>query len=369
MGLTQDLLRGIYAYGYAKPSDLQQLAIVPLVQGRDVIAVSPSGTGCTSTLVIGLLQRLDPSQHVLQALIVAPTRELSHAIGKLVESLGQYMNIRVHVVTGGQPPVVPEGVPHVVVGTPGRLRDWLSGQSDRDRIRTWALSELDEMQSRGFEEHLLDMAELLPADVQVAIEVGPNLPPETRAMAHKLTHDALTIRLAGGGPTLDRVRQFKVDCELEERKLEALKDIFASIQLTQTLIYCNTNAKVDWLAEQLALDGWAPGVVVVRCHDGMESDERQRAIDDLVMGTAHVMVATDAFTLGDRGPAQVSATINYDLPHSPESYLHRVGRSGRFGWSTAISLVTPEDAEALRDIETAYATTINDLPSDLNDVI
>eukprot|EP00448_Togula_jolla_P007986 CAMPEP_0170596816 /NCGR_PEP_ID=MMETSP0224-20130122/15344_1 /TAXON_ID=285029 /ORGANISM="Togula jolla, Strain CCCM 725" /LENGTH=306 /DNA_ID=CAMNT_0010921183 /DNA_START=81 /DNA_END=997 /DNA_ORIENTATION=- len=254
--LDESLLRGIYSYGFEKPSAIQQRGIKPLLDGRDTIGQAQSGTGKTATFTIGCLARLDVQKRATQALILAPTRELAVQIQKVALALGDYMKVKVHACIGGTS--VQEDIhklregQHMVVGTPGRVFDMLGKKHLRaEDLITFVLDEADEMLSRGFKEQIYDIFKTLPPDVQVCL-FSATMPPEILDMTGKFMRDAVRILVKKDELTLEGIRQFYVAIEKEEWKLDTLCDLYETLTITQAIIYCNTRRKVDFLADQLA---------------------------------------------------------------------------------------------------------------------
>uniref|UniRef100_A0A8C9XCX1 RNA helicase n=1 Tax=Sander lucioperca TaxID=283035 RepID=A0A8C9XCX1_SANLU len=288
MGLREDLLRGIYAYGFEKPSAIQQRAIKQIIKGRDVIAQSQSGTGKTATFCVSVLQCLDIQVRETQALILAPTRELAGQIQKVLLALGDYMNVQCHACIGGTN--VGEDIrkldygQHVVSGTPGRVFDMIRRRSLRTRaIKMLVLDEADEMLNKG----------------------------------------------------------------------------------SYAVIFCNTKRKVDWLTEKMR----EANFTVSSMHGDMPQKERESIMKEFRSGASRVLISTDVWARGLDVP-QVSLIINYDLPNNRELYIHRIGRSGRYGRKgVAINFVKNDDIRILRDIEQYYSTQIDEMPMNVADLI
>jgi ATP-dependent RNA helicase len=256
MGLAPDLLRGIFAYGFEKPSAIQQRAILPIVAGRDLIAQSQSGTGKTAVFCIGLLQGLDLKSSETQALVLSPTRELAEQTQRVMLALGDYMSVRCHACIGGKS--VQEDVRrldagvHAVSGTPGRVFDMIQRKALRTRaITILVLDEADEMLSRGFKEQIYEIFSCgLPSDTQVAL-FSATMPAEALDLTTKFMRKPVTILVKKEELTLDGIKQFYIGVEKEEFKLDTLADLYKTMSITQAIIYCNTRRKVDWLTENM----------------------------------------------------------------------------------------------------------------------
>ncbi|CDY53867.1 BnaC02g46260D [Brassica napus] len=241
MELKSDLLRGIYAYGFEKPSAIQQRGIIPFCKGLDVIQQAQSGTGKTATFCSGVLQQLDYTLVQCQALVLAPTRELAQQIEKVMRALGDYLGVKVHACVGGtsvreDQRILQSGV-HVVVGTPGRVFDMLRRQSLRaDAIKMFVLDEADEMLSRGFKDQIYDIFQLLPSKVQVGV-FSATMPPEALEITRKFMNKPVRILVKRDELTLEGIKQFYVNVDKEEWKLETLCDLYETLAITQSVIF------------------------------------------------------------------------------------------------------------------------------------
>merc|ERR1711977_634258 len=369
MDLKEDLLRGIYAYGFEKPSTIQQRGIVPIVRGFDTIAQAQSGTGKTATFTIGVLERIELSQKQCQALILAPTRELANQSHKVVCSIGDYLNVVYHACIGGTKvsddiDMLRRGV-HIVVGTPGRVFDMIDRRAlDARSVKIFVLDEADEMLSRGFTDQIYDVFRKLPENVQVGL-FSATMPDEVLEMTGKFMNDPKRILVKRDELTLEGIKQFYVAVEREEWKLDTLCDLYETLTITQAIIYCNARRKVDWLTEQLH----SRDFTVSALHGDMDQKERELIMKEFRSGSSRVLITTDLLARGI-DVQQVSLVINYDLPKDRENYIHRIGRSGRFGRKgVAITFIVQEDVRVLRDIEQFYNTQIEEMPMNVADLI
>jgi len=348
MEIPEELLRGIYAYGFEKPSAIQQRAIKPTMLGRDLIAQAQSGTGKTATFAIGTLAKLDPKLRECQSLILAPTRELAQQIQKVVIALGDYMDLQVHACVGGTAVrddirTLQAGV-HVVVGTPGRVYDMINRRALRlDSIRQFFLDEADEMLSRGFKDQIYDIFKFLPESVQVCL-FSATMPLDVLEVTQRFMRDPVRILVKKDELTLEGIKQFYIAVEREEWKLDTLCDLYETLTITQAIIYCNTRRKVDWLQENMQERDFT-----VSCmHGDMDQRERDIIMREFRSGSSRVLITTDLLARGI-DVQQVSLVINFDLPTNRENYIHRIGRSGRFGRKgVAINFLTEGDVRYLR---------------------
>jgi len=367
--LDENLLRGIYSYGFEKPSAIQQRGIKPILDGRDTIGQAQSGTGKTATFVIGVLQRIDWNLKACQALILAPTRELANQIQKVALALGDYQKVKCHACIGGTSirediDKLREGQ-HLVVGTPGRVFDMIGKRHLRvDDLLTFVLDEADEMLSRGFKDQIYDIFKTMPPNIQVCL-FSATMAPEILDLTTKFMRDAVRILVKKDELTLEGIRQFYVAIEKEEWKLDTLCDLYETLTITQAIIYCNTRRKVDFLADQLQKRDFT----ISTMHADLDQKERDLVMREFRSGSSRVLISTDLLARGI-DVQQVSLVINYDLPQNMENYLHRIGRSGRFGRKgVAINFVTNSDVRAMKDIEKFYHTQIEEMPMDIADLI
>jgi len=369
MNLAEDLLRGIYAYGFEKPSAIQQRAILPLCKGLDIIAQAQSGTGKTSTFTIGILHSLDFSLLECQALVLAPTRELAQQIQKVVLALGDYLNVRCHACIGGTRvrddiTKLQSGL-HIVVGTPGRVYDMLKRRVLLpEHIKMFILDEADEMLSRGFKDQIYDIFQVLTSRLQVGL-FSATMPPEALEITQRFMNNPVRILVKRDELTLEGIKQFYIAVEREEWKLDTLCDLYDTLNITQAVIFCNTRRKVDWLTDKMR----GREFTVSSTHGDIGQKERDVILNEFRTGSSRVLITTDLLARGI-DVQQVSLVINYDLPRNLENYIHRIGRSGRFGRKgVAINFVTAEDTRTLRELETFYNTTIDEMPAHVADLI
>merc|ERR1719427_1405316 len=369
LNLQEALLRGIYSYGFEKPSAIQQRGIKPLLDGRDTIGQAQSGTGKTATFVIGTLQGIDTGLRACQALILAPTRELANQIQKVAIALGDYQKVRCHACIGGTSirddiDKLREGQ-HLVVGTPGRVFDMIGKRHLRvDDLITFVLDEADEMLSRGFKDQIYDIFKTLPGNIQVVL-LSATMPTEILDVTKRFMRDPIQILVKKEELTLEGIRQFYVNVEKEEWKLETLCDLYETVTITQCVIFLNTRKKVEYLTQQLNKRDFT-----VSCmHGEMDQKNREQVMREFRTGSSRVLITTDLLARGI-DVQQVSLVINYDLPTNRENYIHRIGRGGRFGRKgAAINFVTEDDKRTLMDIETFYNTTIEEMPMNVADLL
>ncbi|CDR37446.1 CYFA0S01e10726g1_1 [Cyberlindnera fabianii] len=368
LNLKKEILRGIYGYGYEAPSSIQQRAILPIVEERDVLAQAQSGTGKTATFTISALQRIDESLKATQALILAPTRELALQIQKVVLAIGSHMDITVHASIGGTSmqediDALRKGA-QVVVGTPGRVLDMIERRFFKiDAIKMFILDEADEMLSSGFKEQIYNIFTLLPGSTQVVL-LSATMPQDVLEVTSKFMRNPVRILVKKDELTLEGIKQFFVNVEKEQYKFDCLCDLYESISVTQAVIFCNTRAKVEQLTEQLTANQFTVSAI----HSDLSQQERDTIMKEFRTGSSRILISTDLLARGI-DVQQVSLVINYDLPSNKENYIHRIGRGGRFGRKgVAINFVTERDIYMMREIEKFYSTQIEELPDTVSDI-
>ena len=354
---------------FEKPSAIQQRAILPILRGRDVIAQAQSGTGKTATFSISMLQTIDVSLRETQALVLSPTRELATQIQSVVLALGDYMNVQCHACIGGTS--IGEDIrkleygQHIVSGTPGRVFDMIRRRHLRTKnIKMLIMDESDELLNMGFKDQIYDIYRYLPPATQVVL-VSATLPHDVLEITTKFMTDPVRILVKRDELTLEGIKQFFVAVEKEDWKFDTLCDLYDTLTITQAVIFCNTRRKVDWLTDRMRENNFQ----VSSMHGEMQQRERDAIMSEFRQGGSRVLITTDVWARGI-DVQNVSLVINYDLPTNRENYIHRIGRSGRFGRKgVAINFVTTEDVRTLRDIEQYYSTQIDEMPMKIDDLM
>lgn len=294
------------------------------------------------------------------------TRELAFQTAKVVKDLGAYTKVKVNTSVGGIS--VEDNIKelrdgcHVVVGTPGRVIDMMLRKVlvIKD-VKTIILDEADELLSRGFKQDMYDIISTLPENVQICI-FSATFPPEILDLSKSFTRDnVVKILMKKEELTLEGIKQYYVDVNKESFKFETLVDLYNNININQAIIYVNERSKVDTIYNKLKSHEHSVSCI----HAGMAQEDRMEIMKSFRCGKTRILLTTDLLSRGI-DVQQVSLVVNYDLPSSKENYIHRIGRSGRFGRKgIAINFVTYKDVEYLRDIEQFYATAIVELPPDL----
>lgn len=364
LNLKHDLLRGIYVYGFENPSPIQRKAILPILKGHDVIGQAQSGTGKTGTFSIGILNAIDTQYPHTQAMIMAPTHELARQISMVVSGIGSTIkDLRIKTVIGGNsieddirdfrrsPP------PHIIVGCPGRIYDLLKRRVLHiNHVRIFALDEADEMLSAGLKTQIYHIFQYLNESVQVVI-FSATIPPEIMAITEKFMRDPIKITMRAENLSLDCIEQYYLAVANDSDKYNCLSDLFSSISISQCIIYCNSVGRVVELYRAMTNDNFP----VCCIHSNMSKSEREKSFAAFRTGTFRVLISSNVTARGI-DIQQVSTVINFDIPNCVHTYLHRIGRSGRWGKKgLAINFVTKHDIRKMRDIESHYQISIREL--------
>lgn len=340
MNLKLPLLRGIYSCGFEKPSMIQQKTIVPMILGHDLVAQSQSGTGKTAAFVISILQLIDESKEKdVQALILSPTRELAQQIGVVINTISEYMNIKVQTFIGGTSlkadiTNLSKGV-DIVVGTPGRIIDLLKKKIlSLKNVKTFILDEADEMLSRGFLSVVIQIQQSLPASVQTGIFSATLQSLEIQEIVKNITKNPVQISDSGDS-SIEEIKQFYIEVDNQEEKMAILMKLYRKLEVAQSFIYCNSKESVESVTEELAKKGFS----VTLIHSDFSQHEREKQLREFKNGAKRILVTSDLLARGI-DISQIDLVINYEVPTNPETYIHRIGRTGRFGKKgTAFSFV------------------------------
>jgi translation initiation factor 4A len=369
MDLKEDILRGIYSYGFEVPSSIQQRAIKPLIEGKDMIAQSQSGTGKTATFTIGCLERVDIKVMKPQIIVLVPNRELAMQIFKVFESINEYYGVKGGLIMGGTNlkdnfRLLDEGLQYIV-GTPGRVFDMLKRYAIvTDKIKTFVLDEADEMLSRGFKEQIYEIFQFIPKESQICL-FSATMPDMALDLTTKFMSDPIRILIDKENLTLEGIKQYYLGVEQENWKVATLYDLYEKLSISQSIIFVNSKRKADFLKVQLEENDYTVDCI----HGDLTQQERNEIMDDFRNGKSRILITTDIIARGI-DVQSVSIVINYDIPRYREIYIHRIGRSGRFGRKgIAINFVTEREYENLKDIQDFYQTEILPLPENIKDLL
>lgn len=370
MNLKEKLLRGIYAYGFENPSEIQSKGIPLMLKGGDMIAQSQSGTGKTGTFVIATLNKIDYAYNGCQAIILVPTRELAIQVVDVCARLGSYTPVKAVLCIGGMQVEdnkreLDQHAPIVAIGTPGRIADMIHQKYiDCNYVETLVMDEADEMLSSGFQDQITEIMKSLYKGTQICL-FSATLSEEILKITTQFMKNPSSILVKTQELSLEGIRQFYINARDIEGKYTALCDLFGILMINQTMIYVNSKKSADILQHRLERDKFSVSVI----HSQMSAQERSDIMKDFRNGHSKVLISTDLLARGI-DVQQVSIVINYEIPYidNIDNYIHRIGRSGRFGRKgTALNLVTDREYSRLADITKYYSTTIQALPADYND--
>ena len=371
LNLRPALLRGIYAFGFEKPSPIQKKGLIPLVQPghkgkrRDIIAQAQSGTGKTACFGVGSLQIIDHELHSTQVLILAPTHELASQIKGVITDIGRFEKVKVQLLVGGTSvdadrTKLDEEPPHIVVGTPGRVHDMIRRKYLKtEKIDLIVLDEADEMLSAGFKDQIYKIFQYMHNDIQIGL-FSATVPETLEQLTTRFMRNPIKILVKADMLTLQGIAQYYIRLDSDEHKYATIKDLFEGLTISQAIIYCNSTRRVDDLEEAMVQDNFP----VKKIHGKMDESERKDVHKDFKNGGCRVLITSDLFARGI-DIQQVSVVINFDVPKSEHTYLHRIGRSGRWGRKgIAINFVTRHDGAKLKHFEEFYNTQISEMPGD-----
>ncbi len=360
LGLGPETLRAVADLGFTTPTPVQEQAIPVLLEGRDLIAQAPTGTGKTAAYGLPIVERLDERNLRPQALVVVPTRELAIQVSEALHAMGSRRELVTLPIYGGQPyerqfRALNRGV-QVVVGTPGRVLDHLGrGTLDLSGVRTVVLDEADEMLDMGFIEDVESILAALPTERQMAL-FSATIPPRVARLAEQYEHDPVHISVATREAVAPRVRQVYYEVPAAG-KPEALSRILDLEEPESAIVFVRTRRDADEVAERLNGQGYLAQAI----HGEINQAQRERVLDRFRKGHTQLLVATDVAARGLDIP-DVSHIINYDLPVDAEGYVHRIGRTGRAGrGGEALTLVTPRERRQLQLIERAIHRRLEQL--------
>jgi translation initiation factor 4A len=364
LDINTDILRGIYAYGFENPSPIQCKAIVPILKKRDIIAQAQSGTGKTAAFTIGALGTLDPSVNTPQILVLAPTRELTNQIAGVFTSLSSMMkDVHIKTLVGGTS--IEEDVQllrknryQVVVGCTGRVYDMIRRNAlIVKNVHLMVIDEADEMMTTGFKDQLYDIFKYLHKDIQIAL-FSATMSSDMDEIISAITKDPVRIIVKNEGLTLEGINQYYVALDDDKHKYFTLKDLYLSMPVSQCIIYCNSVKRVMDLHNAMVADGFP----VCCIHSNMEKRARDESLSEFRNGKYRVLVSSNVTARGI-DIQQVSIVINFDVAKCVHTYLHRIGRSGRWGRKgIGINFITRRDVPMIRRVEQHYSTQIVELP-------
>jgi ATP-dependent RNA helicase DDX6/DHH1 len=358
--LKRELLMGIFEKGWETPSPIQESSIPIALTGRDILARAKNGTGKTGAYVIPILERIDVTKDKIQALIIVPTRELALQTSQICIELSKHMGCKVMATTGGtnlkEDIMRLQQLVHVVIATPGRILDLMKkGLAVMESCSMLVMDEADKLLSQDFKNMLDSVISYLPPDRQILL-YSATFPCTVDQFIKKHMHNPYEINLMEE-LTLKGITQYYAYVQ-EKQKVHCLNTLFSKLQINQSIIFCNSTQRVELLAKKITELGYSCFYI----HAKMRQEHRNRIFHDFRNGACRNLVCSDLFTRGIDIQA-VNVVINFDFPKMSETYLHRIGRSGRFGHlGIAINLITYDDRYALHKIEQELGTEIKPIP-------
>ena len=368
LGLKKDLLRGIYGYGFEKPSSIQQRAILPIIKGRDVIAQAQSGTGKTATFTIGILHTINPEENRIQAMVLVPTRELASSIYTVFQNIGQFLNLKVHLCIGGtnvtnDRKILQDGV-HICIGTPGRILYLINNDFlDYRFLKTVVLDEADELFSRGFIEEIYLIFKAIPSACQICL-FSATMPPDIIKMTEQFMNNPTKIEIKYTNLTLNGIKQFFVMCIDDDIKFESIIEILSCIEYSQCIIYSNKREKAELIASKMR----GKGIVVSWIDALLPGIEKTKVLNEFRSGASRIIISSDNVVSNNQ--IQAGLVINFDLPSNKEQYIERIGWGGAYGRrGVAINLIMNNEVQLIKDIQQYYNTNITQLPDDLSEAV
>ena len=367
--INDKLLRGIFAYGFENPSNIQHKSIPIIKKGNDLIAQSQSGTGKTGAFTIGILNKLDISLQRTQFIIVTPTHELAKQIYEVITELSKYMKITIVKVIGKTN--INESInelrkdPQIIVATPGRLIDMINRKHIyTDDIKSFVLDEADEMLSSGFMDTIYNIIRTLSKTTQILL-FSATLPDEILELTKHFMNKPESILVNKEELTLEGIRQFYIKLDQYNWKFDVLFELYETINITQSIIYVNSKNILTNLYHKLVNENYPVSYI----HGDMMQKERESNLQNFKSGTTRVLLSTDLLSRGI-DIQQLSLVINFDLPRDKETYIHRIGRSGRYGRKgISINLVTTDELNTMKEIETFYNTKVEEMPKNIVDYL
>ncbi len=369
--LKEALMRGVYSYGWEKPSYIQQQGIPAILTGRDVIMQAQSGMGKTGTFSVSLLEQINENVGEVQGVIILPTRELADQVFRVIQAIGDYMKINFIKCVGKthvKDKLVYSDRATILVGTPGKICAVLSRQlikSQPFNLRILVIDEFDKTLEEDFIPTIKEIFSYLTKNTQVVLS-SATVNDQVLDIADNFMREPIVISIKEEEITLDGIQQFYIDCTKEEWKFETIMDLYKALVIAQSIIFVNSKRKCEMLEDLFTKRDFT----IKSIHGGMEQEERDAIMEEFRSGTIRILLSTDLTARGIDVPG-VSLVINYDLPTDKAQYIHRIGRTGRYGKKgSAINLIgNHHELKLLRAIEDFYSTAIRELPANFQELI
>lgn len=365
--LNEALIKGVYLYGFTQPSSIQIKGIESINTGKDCLLQSQSGTGKTATYLLGVLNRLEENDKN-QCIILTPTRELATQVFDVASELSKMTKLTIEKCLGGTN--ISESKDklkkaNLIIGTLGRIHHMIQDKIiNIHNIKLVVLDEADEILTDGMNEKLQYIFNKVPTGIQT-IFISATMNPSVFDVSKKVLHDPIKILLKNSEVAVELISQFYIEIDSEELKFDTLLDLYGIASTSQTIIFCNTIRKVDWLKENLEKNNFT----ITCIHSKMTQQERDIVVKEFRDGKTRLLLTTDLLARGIDIP-QVNLVVNYDLPPNKETYIHRIGRCGRFGKKgVAISMVKTDDQsdiKTLQKMKQVYKIEIKEMPNDID---
>ena len=369
LNLKENLLRGIYSYGFENPSKIQYKSIPHLTSGKDLIAQAQSGTGKTGAFSIGCLNRIKEDEKSTQVIIISPTHELVNQTYNVISELSKYMDVSIMKVMGGTSMNECQRelakYPQIIVGSPGRILDMIQRRHlFTDKLSTLIFDEADEILSYGFKDTIYNIVQFISKMTQICL-FSATMPAEILELSDSFLREPEKVLVNKEELTLEGILQFYVNIKFDDWKYDVLTDLYDTINISQCIIYVNYKNKLMKIYNSLINNNFPVGYI----HGELNSQERQKTMDEFKSGKTRILLTTDLLSRGI-DIQQLSLVINYDIPKSKETYIHRIGRSGRYGRKgVAINLITDNDVPHMKEIESFYETEIKEMPQNIADYL
>ena len=367
LNLNADLLKGVYLHGFTQPSKIQIKGINSINTGKDCILQSQSGTGKTATYLLGVMNRLEDNGGC-QGIIITPTRELAGQVCEVASNLSKYTTHKIARCTGGTDigqNKTELRTSSIIIGTIGRLHHMITEKKiNVHKLKFIVLDEADELLADGISDKLQMIFDKAPCGVQVVL-ISATMSINVFNASRKFTHDPIKVLLKNNEVVVDLISQFYLDVETEELKFDTLLDLYNLVSTSQAIIFCNTIRTVQWLEQNLKQNNFPITVT----HSSMTQQERDNVVKDFREGKTRLLLTTDLLSRGIDIP-QVNMVINYDLPFNKETYVHRIGRCGRFDKKgvaiTMVKLSDPTDVKTFNKMKHFYKMDIKELPDNID---
>ena len=367
LNLKDELLKGVYLYGFTKPSKIQINGIQNISSGKDCILQSQSGTGKTATYLLGALNRIDINENKCQGIIITPTHELADQVYDVAIQLSKFLNINIVKCIGGTDLNETRDLiknAHIVIGTNGRILHMIKEKRiNLYSIKFIILDEADELLADGLNDKIKSIFDKCSDGIQCCM-VSATYPQHIFNISKKIMDNPVKILLKNSEVAVDLISQFYVNVEKEDLKFDTLLDLYSLVSTSQAIIFCNSVEKVDWLKENLEKNNF----VITCIHGKMNQKEREMIVKEFRDGKTRILLTTDLLSRGIDIPL-VNLVINYDLPINKENYIHRIGRCGRFNKKgvsiTMVKMEDPSDVKLFNKLKYHYKINIQELPENI----